>query len=191
MHFTKKAGFAKKTETLRKKKNMSENKQAKKDILRTFEARQLKTIPTLKVGDTVRVHAKIKEGDKERIQLFEGVLMRYQKGSVNATITVRKISFGVGVERVFPLHAPTVEKVEKLSEGKVRQSRLYYLRKLRGRAARIEQWKDFEGATTQSENVVEKMGTVATGPVISSSDTVEEKKEEAKVLETADSKRKN
>jgi large subunit ribosomal protein L19 len=96
-------------------------------------------IPDFKPGDTIRVHARIKEGEKERIQLFQGVVLRKRKGRTGATFTVRKVSYGIGVERIFPLHSPNIDKVEIVSRGKVRRGRLYYLRKLRGRAARIKE----------------------------------------------------
>jgi large subunit ribosomal protein L19 len=98
-----------------------------------------KDIPQFKAGDTLKVHVKIVEGDKQRIQLFQGVcIARHNKG-VGSSFMVRKISNGVGVERVFPLHAPTVEKIEVLTIGRVRRAKLYYLRKLQGKAARIRE----------------------------------------------------
>ncbi len=90
------------------------------------------------VGDTVKVHFKIVEGEKERIQVFEGVVIRKRKGGVGATFTVRKVSYGIGVERIFPLHSPRIERIEIINRGKVRRARLYYLRHLRGKAARIK-----------------------------------------------------
>ncbi len=90
-------------------------------------------------GDTVRVHVRIVEGNKERIQIFQGVVIRRKRGNMGASYTVRKIAHGVGVEKTFPLHSPRVEKVEIVSRGKVRQSRLYYLRSRRGKAARIKE----------------------------------------------------
>ena len=96
-------------------------------------------IPDFKPGDTVKVYARIKEGEKERIQVFQGVVIRKRKGNTGATFTVRKVSYGIGVERIFPLHSPNIDKVEVVSRGKVRRSRLYYLRNLRGRAARIKE----------------------------------------------------
>jgi len=109
------------------------------NILEKINQEQIrKDIPSFRAGDTVRVYCKIREGDKERIQLFEGVCLRRHRGGVNATFTVRKNSYGVGVERVFPLHSPLIERIEVASAGKVRRSRLYYLRKLSGKAARIE-----------------------------------------------------
>jgi large subunit ribosomal protein L19 len=97
--------------------------------------------PTLRTGDTVRVHVKIKEGEKERIQIFEGVVIRYRKGKMGASVTVRKVSYGVGVERIFPLHSPGIDRIEVVSHGKVRRGRLYYLRERKGKAARIKERK--------------------------------------------------
>ena len=90
-------------------------------------------------GDTVRVHVKIKEGDKERIQVFQGVVIAKRKGGVGASFTVRKVSYGVGVERIFPTHSPIIDKVEVVTKGRVRRAKIYYLRKLRGKAARIRE----------------------------------------------------
>jgi large subunit ribosomal protein L19 len=110
------------------------------DIIENIEKEQMRLdIPDFKPGDTVRVHAKIKEGDKERIQVFQGAVIRKRKGRTGATFTVRKVSYGIGVEKIFPLHSPNIEKVEIISRGKVRQSRLYYMRQLRGKAARIKE----------------------------------------------------
>ena len=96
-------------------------------------------VPDFKPGDTIRVHARIKEGEKERIQVFQGVVIRKRKGNTGATFTVRKVSYGIGVERIFPMHSPSIDKVEIVSRGKVRRGRLYYLRQLRGKAARIKE----------------------------------------------------
>jgi large subunit ribosomal protein L19 len=110
------------------------------NILEMLEKEQMRTdIPNFRPGDTVRVHARIKEGEKERIQVFQGVVIRKRKGNTGATFTVRKISYGIGVERIFPLHSPSIDKVEVMTRGKVRRARLYYLRKLRGKAARIKE----------------------------------------------------
>jgi large subunit ribosomal protein L19 len=98
-----------------------------------------KDIPTIKAGDTLRVHVKIVEGDKERIQAFQGVCIKRVNNGVGSTFTVRKISNGIGVERVFPLHSPTVDKIEVMRVGRVRRAKLYYLRKLHGKAARIRE----------------------------------------------------
>jgi len=96
-------------------------------------------MPDFRPGDKVKVHIRIIEGDKERVQIFEGVVIRRRRGNMGATFTVRKISHGVGVEKTFALHSPRLEKVEIVSRGKVRRSRLYYLRALRGKAARIKE----------------------------------------------------
>ena len=96
-------------------------------------------MPAFAPGDTVRVHVKIREGEKERIQVFQGVVISKRKGGVNATFTVRKVSYGVGVERIFPMHSPIVDKVEIVTRGRVRRAKIYYLRKLRGKAARIRE----------------------------------------------------
>lgn len=159
---------------------MTEKKQEKKgNLLELFELRQLrKNTLSLKTGDTVRVHAKIKEGDKERLQIFEGVVTRIAKGGVRSTLTVRKISFGVGVERVFPLHSPTLEKIERLTEGHVRRSRLYYLRKRRGKAARIE--SELIEQVSEDETGAVK---AAAGPVVSSSTGEDVKKTAAETAE--------
>src|SRR5437868_14245074 len=94
--------------------------------------------PAMKAGDTVRVDVKVREGDKERIQIFEGVVIGIHRGGTRASFTVRKVSFGQGVERIFPLHSPTIQKVEVLRAAKVRRAKLYYLRDLKGKAARIK-----------------------------------------------------
>lgn len=96
-------------------------------------------LPDFAAGDTIRVHVKIKEGEKERIQAFQGVVISKRKGRANATFTVRKVSYGVGVERIFPFHSPVIDKIEVISRGRVRRSKIYYLRKLRGKAARIKE----------------------------------------------------
>ncbi len=108
--------------------------------IQVVEDRQLRSdIPGFQAGDTVRVHVKIKEGDKERIQAFEGVVIARKHSGVRETITVRKTSFGVGVERIFPLHASVIDRIELVRQGRVRRAKLYYLRKLRGKAARIRE----------------------------------------------------
>jgi large subunit ribosomal protein L19 len=104
-------------------------------------------IPEFRVGDTVRVHTKISEGDKERIQIFEGVVIRRKRGQVNTTFTVRKMSYGVGVERIFPLYSPRIDKLEVMTSGKVKRARLFYLRDLQGKAARLQNRE--EGGTAQ------------------------------------------
>ncbi len=104
-----------------------------------------KNIPPFKVGDTVKVHVKIVEGDKQRIQAYQGVVIARQNGGIRESFTVRKISNGVGVERVFPLHSPSVDTIEVITRGHVRRAKLYYLRKLRGKAARIREKKYVPG----------------------------------------------
>ena len=99
-------------------------------------------LPTFKPGDTVKVHVKIVEGTRERIQLFEGVVIKRRGGGISETFTVRKISYGVGVERTFPVHTPKIAKLEVIRKGKVRRAKLYYLRNLRGKAARIKEIRE-------------------------------------------------
>lgn len=112
------------------------------NLLDSVEHSQLRTdLPDFRVGDTVIVNVKIREGEKERVQAFEGIVIRKHRGGTSGTFTVRKISYGIGVERVFPFHAPTIESIKIVSSGEVRQARLYYLRELRGKAARIREKK--------------------------------------------------
>ena len=111
----------------------------KVDLIKTLDAQNVKSeMPVIRVGDTVRVHIKIKEGSKERIQIFEGTVIAKKHGSVNETFTVRRISYGVGVEKVFPVHSPNVVKVETVRKGKVRRAKLYYLRGRVGKAAKVK-----------------------------------------------------
>lgn len=110
------------------------------NALEKVEQSQLKKdLPQFQSGDTVRVHVIIKEGDKERIQVFEGTVIGRRRAANHSTFTVRKISFGQGVERIFPLHSPTISKIEVVRSGRVRRAKLYYLRKLRGKAARLRE----------------------------------------------------
>jgi large subunit ribosomal protein L19 len=110
------------------------------NIIQAIEKAQLKeNIPAFRVGDTVRVHAKVVEGEKERIQIYEGVVIGRSGTGSRETVRVRKLSYGVGVERIFPLHSPMIDKIELAKEGKVRRAKLYYLRELRGKAARIRE----------------------------------------------------
>ena len=114
------------------------------DIIRQIESEHIRLdMPKFKAGDTVKVHFRILEGEKERIQVFQGAVLRVRKGTTNSTFTVRKVSDGVGVERVFPMHSPFIERVEVVSQGKVRRSRIYYLRRLKGKAARIKTRTDW------------------------------------------------
>ncbi|MCX8116704.1 MAG: 50S ribosomal protein L19 [Desulfobacterota bacterium] len=116
------------------------------NTIELIEREQLRTdLMPFKVGDTVRVHVKIVEGDKERIQPFEGVVIRKKAGGVRASFTVRKVSYGIGVERIFPLHSPRIDRIDVINRGKVRRAKLFYLRKLKGKAARIRGEKKQEG----------------------------------------------
>ncbi|WNG57485.1 50S ribosomal protein L19 [Archangium gephyra] len=117
----------------------------RRSAIEYVEAKHLrKDVTQFRTGDSVRVHWKIKEGDKERVQAFEGVVIRKTKGHNRATFTVRKVSFGVGVERIFPVHSPRYEKIEVLSRGNVNRNRLFYLRALKGKASRVESQEDAE-----------------------------------------------
>ena len=124
------------------------------DILKSVEHEQLKNkIPELRIGNTVRVHVRIKEGNKERIQVFEGIIIKKQGGGVNATFTVRRISYGVGVEKTFLVHSPMVEKVEVVRVGKARRAKLYYLRDRVGKAAKT---KEKVGARIETNEIIVK-----------------------------------
>ena len=161
------------------------------DILKSIEHEQLKNkIPELKIGNTVRVHVRIKEGNKERIQVFEGIIIKKQCGGVNETFTVRRISYGVGVEKTFLVHSPRIEKVEVVRVGKARRAKLYYLRDRVGKAAKT---KEKIGARIETKEIVikeevvpgeaEVVETVDDVPVVEA--PVEEvKAEETKATET-------
>lgn len=115
------------------------------DIMKQIEREHMRMdMPEFRAGDTVKVHTRIIEGDKERIQVFQGVVLRVNRGTTDANFTVRKVSDGVGVERIFPLHTPSIDRVEIVSSGKVRRSRIYYLRDLAGKAARVKSRKTWE-----------------------------------------------
>jgi len=111
---------------------MEKMKQLEKELLRL-------DLPHFDPGDTVKVNVKIREGEKERIQAFQGVVISKRNGGVNASFTVRKVSYGIGVERIFPLHSPIISNIEVITKGRVRRAKIYYLRKLRGKAARIKE----------------------------------------------------
>jgi len=112
------------------------------NVLTAIEKPEMRAdLPAFRIGDTIRVHVKIKEGDKERIQVFEGIVIARKNGDLRSTFTVRKTSFGQGVERIFPLHSPIIEKIEVTRKGRVRRAKLYYLRDLRGKAAKIREIK--------------------------------------------------
>ena len=145
------------------------------DIIKSIEHEQLKNkIPELKVGNTVRVHVRIKEGNKERIQVFEGIIIKVQGGGVNKSFTVRKISYGVGVEKTFLVHSPLVEKVELVRVGKARRAKLYYLRDRVGKAAKT---KEQVGARIEDREITIKEDLVE-------EPAVEEAPEEAPAVET-------
>ncbi len=156
------------------------------DILKSIEHEQQKNkIPDLRVGDTVRVHVKIKEGSRERIQVFEGIIIKKQGGGVNATFTVRRISYGVGVEKTFLVHSPNVEKVEVVRVGKARRAKLYYLRDRVGKAAKT---KEKVGARIETNEIVVKeevvpgeAEAVEENTVMTAEEVAEEKAEEAKI----------
>ena len=130
------------------------------------EKSQLTDRPRMKSGDTVRVHVKVREGDKERIQIFEGIIIGLHRGGARASFTVRKVSFGQGVERIFPLHSPTVDKIEVLRGAKVRRAKLYYLRGKKGKFAKVEDRefvasvKGQSGAARKAEPSEEPVGAV-------------------------------
>ena len=152
------------------------------DIIKSIEHEQLKNkIPELKVGNTVKVHVRIKEGNKERIQVFEGIIIKVQGGGLNQTFTVRKTSYGVGVEKTFLIHSPLVEKVELVRVGKARRAKLYYLRDRVGKAAKT---KELVGArienreiTVKEDLVEEPVAEVKEEAVEAPAETVENKAE--------------
>ena len=110
------------------------------DLIKALTNEQLKSeVPELNIGDTVRVHNKIKEGNKERIQMFEGTIIAKRGGGISATFTVRRVSYGIGVEKTFPIHSPNVEKVDVIRSGKVRRAKLYYLRDRAGKSAKVKE----------------------------------------------------
>ena len=156
------------------------------DILKSIEHEQLKNkIPELRIGNTVRVHVRIKEGNKERIQVFEGIIIKKQGGGVNATFTVRRISYGVGVEKTFLVHSPMVEKVEVVRVGKARRAKLYYLRDRVGKAAKT---KEKVGARIESREIVVKEEVVPGEADVQeelTAEVVEEAVQENKAIEEA------
>ena len=177
------------------------------DIIKSIEHEQLKNkIPNLKIGDTVRVHQRIKEGNRERIQVFEGIIIKKQGGGVNATFTVRRVAYGVGTEKTFLIHSPMVEKVEVVRVGKARRAKLYYLRDRVGKAAKTKENIGARIETTEVslkedlveepvaeevaiEEVVAEEATVEEAPVVEEKvEAAEEVKEEAKVEEKEEKK---
>ena len=150
------------------------------DIIKSIEHEHLKNkIPYLKIGDTVRVHVRIKEGNRERIQVFEGIVIKKQGGGINETFTVRRISYGVGVEKTFLIHAPSVEKVEVIRVGKARRAKLYYLRDRVGKAAKT---KEKIGARIETKELVIKEdlteATLEDAPKTEAVETMDTVKEE-------------
>lgn len=142
------------------------------DIIKSIEHEQMKNkVPDLKVGNTVKVHVKIKEGNRERIQVFEGIIIKKQGGGVNETFTVRRISYGVGVEKTFLLHSPLIEKIEVTRVGKARRARLFYLRDKVGKAAKT---KEQVGARIETNEITIKEDLAETEPVVEATEETQE-----------------
>jgi large subunit ribosomal protein L19 len=159
------------------------------DIIKSIEHEQLKSkIPDIKIGDTVRVHQRVKEGNRERIQVFEGIVIKKQNGGLNETFTVRRISYGVGVEKTFLIHSPLVEKVELVRVGKVRRAKLYYLRDRIGKAAKT---KENVGANLKREQIIVKEEAEKAREIEEekkAEKAAEAKAEETKTAETTEAK---
>ena len=156
------------------------------DIIKAIEHEQLKAkIPDLKVGNTVKVHVRIKEGNKERIQIFEGIIIKVQGAGVNKTFTVRKISYGVGVEKTFLIHSPLVEKVELVRVGKARRAKLFYLRDRVGKSAKT---KELIGARIENKEIIIKGEEAPVEEAVKTEETASEvvKEEPAKAEETSE-----
>ena len=149
------------------------------DIIKSIEHEQMKNkIPVLNVGDTVKVHVRVKEGNRERIQVFEGIIIKVQGGGVNTTFTVRRVSYGVGVEKTFLLHSPAVEKVEVVRVGKARRAKLFYLRDRLGKSAKT---KERVGARIENNEIVikEEMGEEPVAEEVSAVEEAPAEKETA------------
>ena len=159
------------------------------DIIKSIEHEQLKSkIPDIKIGDTVRVHQRVKEGNRERIQVFEGIVIKRQNGGLNETFTVRRISYGVGVEKTFLIHSPLIEKVELVRVGKVRRAKLYYLRDRIGKAAKT---KENVGANLKREQIIVKEEAEKAREIEEekkAEKAAEAKAEETKPVETTEAK---
>ena len=150
------------------------------DIIKSIEHEQMKnSIPDLKVGDTIKVHQRIKEGNRERIQVFEGIIIKKQGGGLNATFTVRRVAYGCGVEKTFLIHSPMVEKIEVVRVGKARRAKLYYLRDRLGKAAKT---KEDIGARIETKEIVIKGAEVEETPVTEEVSVVEEAPTAAEVI---------
>lgn len=133
------------------------------DVIKSIEHEQLKNkVPDIRIGDTVRVHQRIKEGNRQRIQVFEGIVIKKQNGGLNETFTVRRVAYGVGVEKTFLLHSPLVEKVEVVRVGKARRAKLYYIRDRVGKAAKT---KEDIGANLKRDDIVVKEEVPVEAPV--------------------------
>ncbi len=153
------------------------------DILKSIEHEQMKNkIPELKIGNTVRVHVRVKEGNRERIQVFEGIIIKKQGGGVNATFTVRKISYGVGVEKTFLVHSPRIEKIEVTRVGKARRAKLYYLRDRVGKAAKT---KEQVGARIETKEIIVKEDVAPVEEVLEEAPVVENTEVVEEVVEAA------
>ncbi len=157
------------------------------DIIKSIEHEQLKNkIPVLDIGNTVRVHVKVKEGNRERIQVFEGIIIKTQGGGLNKTFTVRKISYGVGVEKTFLIHSPMIEKIEVVRVGKARRAKLYYLRDRVGKASKT---KEKIGARIETKEITLKEELKEEPAVVEEvAETVEKVAEEPKTVENKEAK---
>ena len=157
------------------------------DIIKSIEHEQLKNkIPVLDIGNTVRVHVKVKEGNRERIQVFEGIIIKTQGGGLNKTFTVRKISYGVGVEKTFLIHSPMIEKIEVVRVGKARRAKLYYLRDRVGKASKT---KEKIGARIETKEITLKEELKEEPAVVEEvAETVEKIAEEPKTVENKEAK---
>ena len=157
------------------------------NVLDAVDAASLrKDIPNFRPGDELKVHVRVIEGNKSRVQVFQGLVIARRGSGIRETFTVRKISYGVGVERVFPVHAPVIEKIELVRKGEVRRSKLYYLRDLRGKAAKIRERRggeDLETIYAEAPAVVEKVESVVETPVVETSAEVVETPAETEAQE--------
>jgi large subunit ribosomal protein L19 len=165
------------------------------NVLDAIDAASLrKDIPQFRAGDELKIHVRVIEGNKSRLQVFQGIVIRRQGDGVRETFTIRKVSYGVGVERTFPVHTPVIEKIELLKKGDVRRAKLYYLRDLRGKAAKIKEKRDGiegygDGITSTPElapEIVEEVAAVVEAPAVETPAAVEEVAVEAPVAEATE-----
>jgi ribosomal protein L19 len=165
------------------------------NVLDAIDAASLrKDIPQFRAGDELKIHVRVIEGNKSRLQVFQGIVIRRQGDGVRETFTIRKVSYGVGVERTFPVHTPVIEKIELLKKGDVRRAKLYYLRDLRGKAAKIKEKRDGiegygDGITSTPElapEIVEEVAAVVEAPAAETPAAVEEVAVEAPVAEATE-----